>query len=392
MDPGTPAEGVSLDDVASYLNSSGWRREEEVLRGATIWTLGDKEEVLVPVEPGYRDQASRLRAVVRTLAEVEHRSELEIVQDIVDPMVDKQYYRTQPPTPSGTIPLPTAIKALEGIRDLMGAAARSLLEGPRVVFRDRRPQRITDFLNLVRLGTTQPGSYILTARVPLNFPRQAAVGLQETSTIRESQTRDSDLPSGREIVKQMLQAVAAARDAASQVAQGGHRQAFVTTVESGVSAELCEALARLGGSHNDQPFEVRFSWARGAEDNPPESTVRFDASAARIVAQGAKDLRSLAATGEAVITGRIERLYPVDRRIMVRGQVEWPDRRMEEQQAVWVRLSASLYREVAEQHLRREVLFRFAGHLLTIDRRVEMILDRQDFEIIGRGQFPGQGR
>jgi hypothetical protein len=363
------AESLDIADVASYLASTGWRRRGE-WRGGGLWTREGAPEVLVPERRGFRDEAERLRDVMRVLVDVEDRPEVEIVQDILDPLVDKQVFRTQPDTPSGTIPLPGAIKALEGIRDLLGAAARSLLESPRLVFAGQRGRETTDFLAGVRLGTTKPGSYILVTRVPL---RPAAGG------------DGRGAPFGRRVVERLHQAVTAAHAAANEVAGAGRRESFVEAVQQGVSANLCEALSALGGVHADRPFEVGFSWARGLPSDRPAARLRFSETLTRIVAQGGKDLRELDASGRATIVGRIERLVfdPPPHRVLVRGRLE--SRGRTEEGSVWVRLNQADYERASREHHRPGVLFRFSGHLLKTAARTDMILDQPGIDVIESG-------
>lgn len=362
-------EDLDIFEVASYLQSVGWQRREE-WRGGGIWTREGAPEVLIPDQRGFLDEAERLRDLMRVLIKVEDRPELEIVQDIIEPMVDKQSYRTQPPGPSGTIPLLTGIHVLEGIRDLMGTAARSLFEGSRILFTKQRGKEATDFLKGVRLGTTQPGSYIITARVPLTWPQ-------------ETMFDEPEVPLGRQVIERMYQAIGAVHSAAAQISQGANRNTFASTVSQGVSVQLCEAIAALGGTRNDLPFDMGFSWARGMRTNPPPAHLSFNGEMAGIIAQGAKDLRQLATTGRATITGRIEKLHfdPLPHRVQVRGLLERPHQQTEER-TVWVRLDTADYERASGEHHHREVRFRFTGHLIMVDRRTEMLLDRPGFEII----------
>ena len=173
-----PVNALSIHDVISYLDTTGWQRQPTEWRGLGVWGLahGAEYEVLVPLDSGFRDDAQRLRDIIHTLVKVEDRPALDIVRDIANPLVDKQEYRTRPPTPSGTIPLPMAVRALTGITDLLASAARTLKEGVTPSLAGRRPAEVTSFLNGVLLDTTSPGSYVMTARVPVRRPVLAETG------------------------------------------------------------------------------------------------------------------------------------------------------------------------------------------------------------------------
>jgi hypothetical protein len=74
------------EEVVRYLEAAGWRRQEPVTwQGVGWWSQPgdeDEREVLVPLAPGFRDEARRLREAVRTLAEVEGRPASEVARDI----------------------------------------------------------------------------------------------------------------------------------------------------------------------------------------------------------------------------------------------------------------------------------------------------------------------
>jgi hypothetical protein len=95
-------------------------------------------------------------------------------------------------------------------------------------------------------------------------------------------------------------------------------------VEAGVSANLCDALARIGG-RSHRGFDVSFGWSPAAQapDLPP--TIEFPGEAYRILARAATLLRRFDEGRRSLLQGRVIRLQRQrDRgpgRIQVQGKL-----------------------------------------------------------------------
>ena len=181
-------------DLSGYLLSRGWRREGS-WRGAGVWELESSGRLLIPDQREYQDDGELLAEAVHKLAGYDDRPERELLLDIAEPMVDSQYFRTHPDAPSGTIPLPSGVKALNGVHLMMSTAARTVEQGTRLLFEGRRSGPVEDFLHRVMLGAARPGSYVLTARVPVTIPDQPQLSLwadgqtNGTAALRPTQAR-----------------------------------------------------------------------------------------------------------------------------------------------------------------------------------------------------------
>src|SRR5258706_1763148 len=68
-------------DVVAYLRSAGWILAGYFAESATIWQRNGKQ-VLLPQDVSFADFARRMAEILDTLAEVEQRSQLEIVRDL----------------------------------------------------------------------------------------------------------------------------------------------------------------------------------------------------------------------------------------------------------------------------------------------------------------------
>jgi hypothetical protein len=357
---------LDVTHVISYLDATGWRREPGTWRGAGVWSYGgdDTHELLIPLESGYRDSRRLLTAALDELAKFEGRAMTDVGKDVTDPLVDKQEYRTRPPTPSGTIPLPMAVRALGGVSDLLTAAHRSLSEGAMPSLPGRRPSEVTAFLNGVLLDTTAPGSYIMTARVPV---RMQGRGIEDAS--------------GRKVVVRLHQVIAAAHRAATQVVDGGATlEVFDATIDHGVTQQLCEALLDLAGPEKNRPFDVGFSWARGLPSELPAGSIGFTAETIGVLVGGAKRLKEIASSGKAAITGKIKEMHydPAPHCVKVQGVLVRGSGRREDA-TIWVRLDAEQYARASREHQNPQLTFQFTGHLTRVEGRLEMLITREGY-------------
>jgi hypothetical protein len=370
-----PELAIDPSELTGYLASRGWRREGS-WRGAGVWALESSGRLLIPDHREFQDDGELLADAVRKLAGYEERPEGELLLDIEEPMVDSQFFRMYPEAPSGTTSLPSGVKAVQGIQELMKTAARTVEEGPQMLFERRSSRDVETFLDTIMLGSATPGSYILTARVPVAAPYQPQLGLWELSTA----PRRPGGVTGRAVLSRLHEAIAAARDAAKIVAQGHEGpDVFDDRIAAGISANLCKALADLGGQSRDHAFDIGFTWARGLPGHEPTEPVSFTGSMAAALARAGDSLERLAKSGRGRIIGRVETLnlsQGESPRIKVVGEFRAEDGEPVHR-SLWVIVSMGQYNRAIEA---QRVGWRVdaEGRLVTANRRREMIPDRFD--------------
>lgn len=356
---------LKVADIVSYLAVTGWTRDPRGWRGASYWQHPGQYEVLVPAQDGMGDGERRVREILRCLSAVEDRPVDDIALEISRPLSDKQFFRTFPVDhDSGYIPLISGVQVMQGVRNLLGTAARTVLQGPHFAFAGRQPAAVGTILRTAELGPSRAGSYVVEVRLAADVSAPVPNGQDLT---------------GRAVLTQMLEAVAAARTAVL----AGTKEAFDETVTAGVSADLCKALSDLSGADGTE-FEITFRWARAQPLEARAHVFAFPELAGSLLQEAARRLRVLNASGPATVTGVVEGLYDDaagdDRwRIKVRGelrteQVERPRR------AVWVRLADQVaYDRAITAHRERSVITVF-GELSSTTGRVELVPGR-GFEI-----------
>lgn len=330
----TPVPGITPRAVNSYLRSKGWERDGE-WRGANVWRLSSRARLLVPPSFEYEDDTELLQQAIQRIAACEERPVHNVTLDIAEPNVDAQYYRTYPNTPSGTIPLPSGVKATRSIQILMRSAADTVEKGPHLLVTGHSSSIVSTFLHRVMLATAAPGSYILTARVPIDALVPA--------TLDDS----AEEFSGRAVVRQLHQAIATAHRTARTVIERRRTSPespvadFSDLMAQGVTANLCQALGDLGGEQRDRPFDIGFSWARSEPEDISPEPIRFTAEMPRLLWRAGEALEKLVKSSRASVAGRVRELRnrPHGYQAKVEGEVQVAGGELAERDSLWVTLT-----------------------------------------------------
>ncbi|MFC0042710.1 hypothetical protein [Actinomadura rayongensis] len=345
---------LSVADISSYLAASGWTRQPDRWRGAAVWVHERDHEVLVPAHDGMGDGARRVRDILTALAAVEDRSRDAVAADIRTPAADVQWYRTDAGN-ADFAGLSAAVATLGGARDVLTAAARAVVTGPQAVFEGAPPKQVRDLLAGVRISPFDPADDRVTLRVPLG---------------------EGADPLARRVLLLLRDAMRQLREAARAADETGDLDVFATTVPSGVSANLCGALASLAGPDGAAPFEVGFRWARTRPTEAPAS-VAFAPGTGALLRRVGHRLRRLHHTGSASVTGRVGALHDGgagsrDRfRVLVLGRAVLADGTTT-RSGVWVRLpDAATYDRAIIAH-REGRLVTARGELNTVNGPLEV--------------------
>lgn len=250
-------------DVTAYLRSRGWAEvdpaDDAPLSAWEITIGSDVVEVLVPRHQEWRDYARRAGEMLATLGEVEQRSELAIMRDITAVFIDVVRLRATNGTVSDdTIALVDGVGLVAAGRGLMLSAACSAAD-PKRAYSSRKPVQATRYMDGLRLGQSERGSFVLTLLSPVApalAPRQLAL----FSPPEEEALPPPD-PYERQVTRTLGIALDKLHRAAARGAATGQLDAFEDAVPLGVSADLCEALDLVRACSHVSSFEVSIGWA-----------------------------------------------------------------------------------------------------------------------------------
>lgn len=327
--------GVTPSNAMLYLRATGWSDTES--RGSTaLWTrrVGDSSvRVLLPLSNELLDFAARMYELLSTVATVEQRTREEVLYDLRFPLLDVQHIRTTGPTPSGTTGLRDGYLAIKGVHDLfLSAATSASLDEPVLVLQGTKPDAAKEFLNTVRLGPTGRGSFVLKVETPLDSSGGSRF---------------------RETLRYLYRAVSSAHLAATESIRADSLTVFEDQIASGVTANLCSALADIGGP-NKRAFDMSFAWAKVMPVQEPTPALRFSGQQIDVLRNADRYLRKLVTTSEAVVRGTVTNLKRkaagrVGGRVIIEGTLRI-NGQVQEQQKVSAQLSYEHYEMALEAH------------------------------------------
>jgi hypothetical protein len=285
-------------DVAAYLRSVGWKPVERIGDRGTAWAHaghGDIE-ILLPLRQDLGDFTARMADVLSALEAAEERSQLDILRDITCSSSDVvRLQMTGPEVADDSLALPQGAAAFARAYELMLAAACAAVE-PRSVYATRKPAQAVDYVGRLRLGQTEPGSYVVSILSPVPPSLEQGAGA----------AGEMDDPFERRVTTTLARAAAAARGAAESAASTGELQPFLDATRLGVSANLCDAIAGLVMDSGAESLAIRFRWSPARV--PPldvPSRVLFARDTARVVKEASRIFRETAPRDEFELLGMV---------------------------------------------------------------------------------------
>jgi hypothetical protein len=305
---------LSPHAVAGYLKARGWRDEAKWGAYGRLYVLekyGVKHEIVLPTKSTIADFARRMDELVTELAAIEGESRGRILTDLSIAPYDVIRLKAKDADVFGSVSLSAGEELFDiGRSILSSAAAYAATRRPDPDPKGRPPDSARDYLQRVRLGQTEKGSFVMTMLSPFAFEPAG----QTPDIFGE--------PFGRRVVQQLSDSLGAVETALVNAVSDGPR-AFETSVGSGVSAKLCKALSQLadvgGGA------EVSVAWSA---QRPIERAVHLDVqkSAAPVLLEAASLLAAVSppqpVSIQGTIVGVMERQADLEGTVRILANVE----------------------------------------------------------------------
>jgi hypothetical protein len=363
-------------EVAAYLRAKGWRKEVDLDNKASLWLWRDPEgeefDVMLPLKRELGDFVLRMGELLRTLANAEQRSQLEVIQDFLTTTADLIRVRASSrDVDNGTLPLEQAVAFVEHSRDLMLAAACAALD-KRPYYATRKATQAMDYLSRVRMGQTERGSYVLTMLSPIAPELKPAQGELPLST-------EAVEPYERRVTRTLVEALTALDEAARQAAIQGDMGPFQAAVQRGVSANLCDAVVGLSIASPAEGLDIQVSWSRSrpVEGKAP-ARVRFGSDSIPIIEEAGRRFRDTASLEDFEVEGFVTRLdrgpKATDGDVTITGIVDGQMRK------IVVRLGTDTYSEAVRAHKDRRTV-KCTGDLVK-EGRAYRLQDPRHFQVM----------
>lgn len=288
-------------DVIAYLRSRGWKELEDET-DFSVWVLareGDGVDALAPKHQGWRDYHKRIQELIELLGEVESRSQLSILRDITEVTSDIVRLRADTAKLSdGTIPLGDGLKLTSSVRAMLQASACAA-DTPRRAHHTRKPAKVGKYLDTLRMGQSERGSYILTVLSPVSPAlKTGQLGLPGTE-------EPAEVPFSRKVTRVLATALPLVVSGAERAIATGSLESFEQAVEKGVSADLCEALALLRNAQQVEAVDVSVGWAPTRPDETVAGVVTIREDLLEVVAEAGRLLREKDPMEDFVLVGPV---------------------------------------------------------------------------------------
>lgn len=287
---------VSPAALSAYARTLGWTRDEPWQDIADIYIGDGLPEILVPNTSAIGDFESAVATLIGTFSEVTGQNQLSVFRNLITADRDIIRVRATDSDHDGSLTVSAGADLVCAARDLILAAACSLHD-PKPLYRTGSNKIANDYLQGVRLGQTEHGSFAITLLSPSVSP-----------PIQMSQTDDlnlADQPFERMVTYRFAEALAAARQAIDDTNRG-FEDAFQHAVGKGVSANLCESLAMLTKALSK--FEVSVSWASTWLANRPQAVEGFSKHDEPILKQASRAYRNRLPVPNETLIGYVPRL------------------------------------------------------------------------------------
>ena len=278
--------------LSAYARAAGWSRVEPYGDHSDVYANEGWPEIIVPRTARLGDYPGVVSQLIHIFARALEKDELATYRDLLN--AERDVIQVRAGHTDTAVPLNTGVELLAGARDMVRAAVCSAL-GPQPVYRGRPSREATAYLRQVGIGPIEPGSFVVTLLTPVVVP--SVLGL-------ESSPNDED-PVLRRITKRLVEALAATRKAIRLTAEGRH-DAFIHALESGASANLCEALIKLIEPFG--AFDITLTWACTRPMEVPRNVFRFTESDTASLQNAADSFRHGGLRPEIRLEGSVHRL------------------------------------------------------------------------------------
>jgi hypothetical protein len=152
--------------LSAYARAEGWRRTEKFGEHSDVYALHGSPELIIPGIESLGDYASVVSSIIGVLAKVEGRDELQVYRDLVGADRDVIRVTAQEAEDDGSVRIDAGVEIVLQARDMLLSAACAAKD-PRPTYRAGKIKEASDYMDRVRLGQTEHGSFVVTLLAPV---------------------------------------------------------------------------------------------------------------------------------------------------------------------------------------------------------------------------------
>ena len=205
-----PLIEISPAALSAYARAAGWRRTDSYGNSSDVYVSDHWPEIILPRTQRLGDYAKVVSQLIEIFADAADTDDLSLYRDLVT--ADRDVIRVRAAEGSdGAVPVSNGIDLVCGARDMILAAACSLRD-PRPVYRAGANKEAMDYVQNIRMGQTEQGSFVVTLLTPVvSPPMQPPLSLDLAG---------NDDPTDRKMTKRLASALRATRQATEKVVRG----------------------------------------------------------------------------------------------------------------------------------------------------------------------------
>jgi hypothetical protein len=285
--------------LAAFARGEGWSKTAPFGLHADVYHAADRTEIILPRTDQLGDYALVVSRLLEIFARTTERDELAMYRDLIGADRDVVRVRSSGSEDDGSVQIDAGVEIVTQARDMLLAAACAARQ-PQPFYRAGSNKEAIDYMRRVRLGQTEHGSFIVTLLAPVP-PLLQPVQLP----LNHGWADLDDEPMERMVTRRLMTALEASRTAA-EMALSGDAEAFENAVASGVSANLCEAVAGL--IEQSQGLDISVTWARTRPTPEPHRKVVFSKSDSEILREAARTFRLRQPKENVTLFGTVHKL------------------------------------------------------------------------------------
>jgi hypothetical protein len=287
---------ISPAALAAFARSEGWTKIEPYGAHADVYSGTNRPEIILPRTDRLGDYVAAVSRLVEVFSKVTDRDELATYRDLAGADRDVVRVRVLGADDDGSVSLDAGVKIVSQSREMLLAAACAV-GAPQPLYRAGANKEAIDYMRRVKLGQTEHGSFVVTLLAPVPPLLQPQLDLFWVNL--------DDEPMERRVTRRLVSALEASRAAAEQVLSG-NGEAFDGAVASGVSANLCEAVAGL--IEQSDALDISLTWAKTRPTPEMLHRISFSRNDAVILKEAARVFRLKQPKPDVVLYGRVYKL------------------------------------------------------------------------------------
>lgn len=365
---------VTPAHLKSYLLERGWAHDGDLGELASIWHRPEPDlvdaEILLPRSALARDFRDRMVDALMALAAFEERSPILVIKAAMGHVADMVRIRVfHNDVNEGTIPINDGVLLNLRARDLMAAAAMSTVSKRRH-FSGKRSPEANIYINSLRLGQTEVGSYVVNVIAPI-------------SSVQPDQQSFDTVPLSSIVTANLTAGLDALTSAIDRFATEGDLTVFDEAVASGASANMCDALLGFSGAEKKRGFEISITPSQRGMLTPQVKIFRFDVEMVGRVASASVYYKDNYVLPARTIIGSIKRLdRPVNDEV---GTVTVAALIGEAEKHVAIQLGPDEYMEAVNAH-KQKAAVQCTGDL-HVSARAAKLLNPTNFRVLASGEL-----